>query len=166
MKTESGEYIVGAYLKLVDGCDVIDYNVRPRERGLRGLAELDVIGIRFNDSCVYLAEVTTHLDGLLYGGTSTTIEKLRDKFLRQKSYADANLSVFKNKVYQFWSPIVRPIVMRQLSGLAQEHGVELIVNQDYTRRMDALLDLAGDGTKDYGNPVFRTLQILQHLKRA
>ena len=29
MKTEMGEYIVGAYLKLVEGCDVVDYNVRP-----------------------------------------------------------------------------------------------------------------------------------------
>lgn len=26
--TEMGEYVVGAYLKLVEGCDVVDYNVR------------------------------------------------------------------------------------------------------------------------------------------
>lgn len=28
MATDIGEYIVGAYLKLITGCNVIDYNVR------------------------------------------------------------------------------------------------------------------------------------------
>jgi len=29
MLTDIGEFIVGAHLQLVEGCDVIDYNVRP-----------------------------------------------------------------------------------------------------------------------------------------
>lgn len=29
MITDVGEYIVGAYLKVIEGCDVIDYNARP-----------------------------------------------------------------------------------------------------------------------------------------
>ena len=28
MNTEMGEYLVGAYLKLINKCDIIDYNAR------------------------------------------------------------------------------------------------------------------------------------------
>jgi hypothetical protein len=40
MATEMGEYIVGAYLKLVLGCDVVDYNTRPPGGGVTGLNEM------------------------------------------------------------------------------------------------------------------------------
>jgi hypothetical protein len=67
MKTEMGEYVVGAYLKQVLKCDFVDYNVRPPCGGIEGLAEFDVVGLRFSDSTAYICEVTTHLGGLLYG---------------------------------------------------------------------------------------------------
>ena len=35
-----GEYVVGAYLRLCEKCDVVDYNVRPPQSGLSGLAEI------------------------------------------------------------------------------------------------------------------------------
>lgn len=165
MKTEIGEYIVGAYLKLKLGCDVIDYNVRPRDKGLEGLGELDVIGLRFEDSTAYLCEVTTHLDGVLYVNTENTIRKLREKFIRQKQYADKSLKPFPNQIYQFWAPIVRPAVLTPLTTLSKDKNVELIVNQEYAKRVGELMELGKDGTKDYGNPVFRTMQILQHLKK-
>jgi hypothetical protein len=41
MRTEVGEYVVGAWLKIGLGCDVVDYNVRPPGGGLNGLGELD-----------------------------------------------------------------------------------------------------------------------------
>ncbi|BBB97672.1 hypothetical protein M2192_008774 [Bradyrhizobium elkanii USDA 61] len=47
MPTEMGEYLVGAYLKLVLGCSVVDYNARPQGGGLQALGELDVIGFDF-----------------------------------------------------------------------------------------------------------------------
>ena len=64
MKTEIGEYVVGAYLKLCLECDFVDYNVRPPTSGLEGLAEFDVIGLRFGDTTAYVCEVSTHLGGL------------------------------------------------------------------------------------------------------
>lgn len=67
MKTEMGEYVVGAYLKLVEQCDVADYNVRPPGGGLAGLSEFDVIGLRFKDRTATMCEVTTHIRGLVYG---------------------------------------------------------------------------------------------------
>ncbi|MDD5659927.1 MAG: hypothetical protein PHR39_07990 [Actinomycetota bacterium] len=40
IKTDIGEYIVGAYLKVIKKCDFIDYNARPPGGGLEGLNEL------------------------------------------------------------------------------------------------------------------------------
>ena len=84
MKTEMGEYIVGAYLKLVEGCDVVDYNVRPPGGGVAGLAEFDVIGLRFSDSTAFMCEVTTHIRGLQYGGNSESIERIKKKHVGQQ----------------------------------------------------------------------------------
>ena len=79
MKTEIGEYIVGAYLKQKCGCDFVDYNVRPPGGGLEGLAELDVVGLNFEKGQAFLCEVTTHLHGLRYGSYQESVEKVRDE---------------------------------------------------------------------------------------
>jgi len=65
MSTEVSEYVVGAYLRIMKGCDFVNYNVRRIEGGIRGLNELDVIGLNFENRTVYLCEVTTHVKGLL-----------------------------------------------------------------------------------------------------
>src|SRR3954468_19997332 len=107
MATEMGEYIVGAYLKLVLECDVVDYNARPPGGGLQGLGELDVIGFSFGKRIVYLCEVTTHLDGLQIGTDgAATIQKLTAKHERQRAYAERYLAEFKHH-FMFWSPRVR-----------------------------------------------------------
>ena len=87
MKTEIGEYIVGAYLKIIKDCDFVDYNVRPRGGKLEGLNELDVIGINFKDDSAYLCEATTHITGLLIADYNTTINKIKQKHKKQKEYA-------------------------------------------------------------------------------
>ena len=68
MAPEMGEYLVGAYLKLILECDFVDYGVRVPGGGVQGLNELDVVGIHFDKKTAYLCEVTTHIRGLLYGG--------------------------------------------------------------------------------------------------
>ena len=45
MGTDPGEYIAGCYLKKILNCDFVDYNVRAPGGGLKGLGELDVVGI-------------------------------------------------------------------------------------------------------------------------
>ena len=83
MGTEIGEYIVGACLKLIKGCDVVDHNVRRPGGGLSGLDELDVLGLDFKNRIAYLCEVTTHLDGLLYGsGNAETVKRIKTKYLK------------------------------------------------------------------------------------
>jgi hypothetical protein len=80
MATEMGEYLVGAYLKLVLGCGVVDYNARPPGGGLMGLGELDVIGLDFANERAYLCEVTTHLDGVQIGsGADPRAGQLKQK---------------------------------------------------------------------------------------
>ena len=44
-----------------------------------GLAEFDVIGLRFKDRRAFLCEVVTHLDGVKYGTIQATLGMNRKK---------------------------------------------------------------------------------------
>jgi hypothetical protein len=159
MPTEMGEYLVGAYLKLILKCGVVDYNVRPPGGGLQGLGELDVIGFDFAKRTAYICEITTHLDGLLIPNAEVTVEKLRDKHRRQKIYADQYLKGFTAR-YMFWSPVVRSGLVSKL----KEIGFDLFVNEAYSEAIGKLRDKARVSTSDVNNAAFRVLQILEHLR--
>lgn len=45
MSPEMGEYVVGAVLRLIENCDVVDYNVRPPGGGMAGLGELGLASL-------------------------------------------------------------------------------------------------------------------------
>jgi hypothetical protein len=164
MRTEMGEYVVGAYLRHRLKCDFVGYNIRPPSEGLEGLAELDVVGLKFAVSEAYLCEVTTHLDGLQYGTYETTVKKVKDKVDRQKIYAEKNLQHFKTIHFMLWSPVVRKGVLTD--ALSEIDGLELVINQEYTRRVQELQEAAKTTTRDTGNPFFRVLQLLAHLRKA
>jgi Holliday junction resolvase-like predicted endonuclease len=161
MNTEMGEYIVGACLKLLRGCDFVDYNVRRPGGGLAGLNEIDVVGLDFKSKTAYLCEVTTHLDGLLYVNAKTTLERINKKYEKLMDYAKDFLSDFPNRHFMFWSPVVRESIASELEKI---DGLELIINKDYTAYVGLLQELAKKGTHDTGNPTFRVLQILGHLR--
>ena len=163
MNTEMGEYVVGAYLRLCEKCDVVDYNARPPKAGLDGLMELDVIGLRFADSTAFLCEVATHLDGLHYGYHENEY-RIREKLQKQQTYASENLKSFSKQLFMFWSPRVPTGSLTD--ALAKIEGLQFVINQDYTMRVEELRDLAKKSTKDIGNPFFRALQILEHLKKG
>jgi len=163
MKTGIGEYIVGAYLKIIEACDFVDYNVRPPGGGLEGLSELDVIGLDFKKKSVYLCEVTTHIKGLLIKDNKTTVEKIKKKYGRQKEYANKYLFDFPSRHFMFWSPVVpRGYITSELGKI---DGLELIINEKYAQCIDELREKAKELTNDVGNPFFRALQILEHLRR-
>lgn len=162
MKTDIGEYIVGAYLKVIQGCDFIDYNVRPTGGGLNGLHEMDVLGLDFGNKTAYICEVTTHIRGLLYVDNKTTISRIRAKHERQKCYAEEYLSSFHKKRFMFWSPVVpKGYLTKELEKI---RGLELIINKGYTGCVKELTEKAKELTHDAGNPFFRMLQIIGHLK--
>ncbi len=159
-----GELVVGAYLKLCLGCAFVDYNVRPPGGGLKGLGELDVIGLDPDSGSAFLCEVTTHLRGLLYVSNAETVKRIRKKHERQREYVKAQLSQFSNIRFMFWSPVV-PV------GYITEHlteieGLELVINQDYASKVEELRALAKTSSHDSGNDFFRVLQILEHLRHG
>lgn len=163
MKTEMGEYIVGAYLKIIKGCDFVDYNIRPLGGGLEGLNELDVVGLDFKNKTAYLCEVTTHIRGLLYGNNQKTVEKIKTKHEWQKKYADKHLSDFPDKWFMFWSPVVP--VGYITTEFEKIDGMKFVINKEYAECIDELKEKAKELSNDVGNPFFRTLQILENLRR-
>ena len=163
MKTDVGEYIVGAYLKIITACDVIDYNVRVPGGGLEGLNELDVIGLDFKSQTAYLCEVTTHIRGVLYKDNPATIKRIQKKYEHQRRYAERYLTPFPKRHFMFWSPVVPKGIVT--NALEQIEGLELIVNAKYAACIDELKVRAKNTTHDTNNPFFRALQILEHLRR-
>jgi hypothetical protein len=163
MNTDIGEYAVGAYLRIIMGCEFVDYNIRNIKGGLKGLNELDVIGLNLDDMTAYLCEVTTHIKGLLYGGSKeTTVNRVKQKYQRQKDYAKEFLKGFKEIHYMFWSPVV-PQGYRT-DELKKIRGLDLVINERYTVSINELKEKARAMSNDVNNPFFRVLQILEHLK--
>ena len=162
MLTDIGEYIVGAYLQLKLDCDVVDYNVRPPGGGLEGLDEIDVIGLNLKKHIAYLCEVTTHIRGVLYKNNQTTIDCITRKHKRQKRYSRQRFLRGFRCEYMFWSPVV-PVgfITENLSRL---RDLQLVINGEYKRRIKELEAKAAETTHDVGNPFFRVLQILKHLR--
>ena len=162
MLTDVGEFIVGAYLQLEEGCEVVDYNVRPPGGGLEGLGELDVVGFNFETDTIYFCEVTTHIRGLLYKNNQESIARILRKHKRQKDYAKRYSDNFENHRFMFWSPYVPRGALTD--GLSKIEGLELIINGAYKERVDQLSKRAGKETHDARNPFFRMLQIMEHMK--
>lgn len=162
MNTQMGEYLVGAYLKVIEGCDFIDYNVRFPGGGLKGLDELDVIGFNFEESVAFLCEVTTHIRGILYKDNETTVRRVGSKFEKQRRYARGRLHHLAEHRFMLWSPVVpRGYLTENLSRI---EGLELIINEEYAQRIAQLQTCARTSTHDVGNPAFRLLQILGHMR--
>ena len=161
MPTEMGEYVVGAWLRVIAGCDFVNYNVRSSATGLEGLAEFDVTAQDLKTNTVYLCEVVTHLDGINYGGYDQTIQKIAEKHARQREFAARYLISFTPK-YMFWAP--RVPVGYMTDKLSELKDLHLIINEGYTQRIAELREQAHKTKKDIGNPFFRALQILEHLR--
>lgn len=162
MLTDIGEFVVGAHLQLTEKCNFVGYNVRPPGGGLKGLGELDVVGLNFNSNTAYLCEVTTHIRGLLYVNNQETVSRIMKKHRRQKQYANEYLRNFENHRFMFWSPVV-PVgyITEHLEGI---EGLELIINGEYKTRIEQLRKMAKAITHDARNPFFRMLQIIEHMR--
>ena len=158
-----GELIVGAYLQEIEGCDFVIYNTRLPGGGQDGLRELDVVGLKLKDKVAYLCEVTTHIGGMGYqGGNPGAVKKIKEKHASQKKYAAENLEGFQHR-FMFWSPYV-PV------GYITEHlekieSLELVINVEYTARIEKLQAKAKATKHQTSNAAFRMLQILAHLRQ-
>lgn len=164
--TEMGEFVVGAYLRMVNGCTLIVYNQKPFEEKGK-FEEIDVIGINPSEKKIYLCGVVTHLRGMLYsGGNKETLRKLKKKFKVVKKYSESIFPDFRKRI-MLWSPYVpKGILTKGLEDIQNDLkiNIELVINEVYTRKIDELRDKAKEDTKDRGEPFYRALQILEHLR--
>jgi hypothetical protein len=160
MPTESGEYIVGAYLQHFHDCDIVLYNERQKGGKLAGLSELDVVGLNLVKREAFLCEVTTHILGMLIKTAPFTVAKVKSKHAAQRAYAKVRLPNFTVR-YMLWSPVVTN--KKVIAALNEIEGLEIIINGLYKQRVMQLHDVAKQ-THEMGNPFMRTLQILQHLR--
>lgn len=159
--SDIGEDLVGAYLREVVGCPVIQFNVRT------GVAqgEIDVVALQLSGGRVtevWLCEVSTHTSGL--GGYQGNVAgKFRTKIESVKAYADATYPGATRHI-EVWSPKVRPAMLRKLEDVWSEHvDVELVANEEYAARVGALAQIARKTTSYSDSPSFRLLQILTRL---
>lgn len=191
IQAQPGELLVGAYHRLITGCELVSYNQRSREQGNQ--MELDVLAIHseYGQQTVYACEVITHVQGMLYVGTPTTdrwedfgnddyqwtLERIWKKFEADFEYVTDVFDTADEYVFQLWSPVVPeghrtngletlgPELEAELSArLNGECTVELIYNEEYTDRINALRETAKGDSGGSGNIAFRFLQILEHLR--
>jgi len=161
-----GEFVVGAYLRMINGCTLIVYNQKPFEEKGR-FEEIDVVGISPSEKKIYLCEAVTHLRGMLYsGGNRETLKKLKKKFHVVKKYSESIFPNFEKRI-MLWSPYVpKGMLTKGLEEIQKklEINIELVINEVYTGKINELRDKAKEDTIDRGEPFYRALQILEHLR--
>lgn len=159
--TDIGEDLVGAYLREVVRCSLVDFNVRTGE----AQGEIDVVGLRVEGNQVTevrLCEVSTHLGGLRgYGGDAPG--KIRMKIVGVKQYAESTYPGVPHHI-EVWSPKVPAAMQAKLALVLEEFpDVTLVANSDYADRVRELASVARTVTAYRDSPSFRLLQILTGL---
>lgn len=111
--------------------------------GVQG--EIDVIGIRLGrPQDIYFVEVTTHIQGMTYGGNRRTVEKVREKLLRAQAFAEQRFPGDSHH-YQIWSPRVPEGAMtaafEEMRAEFAERGEDLsfVINSGYGDRLQELV---------------------------
>ena len=67
----------------------------------------------------------------------------------------------------FWSPYVpKGMLTKGFEKIKNELeiNIEFIINAEYTNKINKLIEKAKEDKKDRGEPFYRALQILEHLK--
>jgi hypothetical protein len=169
-----GEEIVGEYLKVILGCDFVQYNFyTPDVHG-----EIDVVGINVEKRIIYICEVATHLvTGMQYvkNRQPDNINRFVSKFEKNIRYANIYFDDYE-KHFMLWSPIVKrrgenPIYnqfehLKKIAEILNErYGVKLetVVNESYANALQNLRKYAAKETKELKSPILRLMQIEEKL---
>jgi Holliday junction resolvase-like predicted endonuclease len=175
-----GEEICGEWLRLVQGCEFIQYNLKtPAVQG-----EIDVIGISLANRIVYACEVAVHLiTGLQYvrENRPDNVQRLTAKFRKDIAYIRNAFPDYQHK-FMFWSPVVRNqktgskynqladvnAVVQQIQS-EFDTTIQVFINHKFQTALDELREKAADETKELDSVVIRFLQVeaqlAKHLKR-
>lgn len=171
-----GEEIVGEYLKVILGCDFVEYNLYTPD--IQG--EIDVVGINAKMNIVYVCEVATHLiTGLMYvkNGQPENVNRFAKKFRKNIEYTNKYFEEYE-KHFMLWSPIIKNSregsKNNQLNDIKDikkqmkiEYDVEIeaIINHEYQSCLDELRAFAAKETKELKSPVLRMMQIEEKLSK-
>lgn len=171
-----GEEVVGEYLKVVLGCDFVEYNLYTPD--IQG--EIDVVGINAKKKVIYICEVATHLiTGLQYvkDKQPDNVDRFIKKFSKNIEYANKYFQEYE-KHFMLWSPIVKN------QGVLAKHNqtndiqgisnylftkyavmIEPIINYEYAKCLGELRAYAAKETKELKSPVLRLMQIEEKLAK-
>ena len=171
-----GEEFVSAYLQQILGCDFTQQSLYTVD----SQGEIDVVGLNLKTRSVYICEVAIHLTTGLqytYAKRPNNIKKLTEKFSRDIAYTRTYLPDFKAH-YMLWSPVVKSRKNEseydQMKHLEQVHknihqefgeSLQLIVNLEFSKRLEQLRKKACQTTADLKSPVMRMLQIEGQLAK-
>jgi len=164
----AGEMLVGAYLKIVEQCEIVAYGQHSPIAGDQ--MEVDVIGIHPERQEIITCEVATHLRGLGYGNAAENRDRIESKFRNAESYVDRAFGSTESHRFQFWSPKVpnaSAVKLREVAADFEdrtETELELVINGTYTNRIDELRAAAAETYAQRNELAFRLLQILEHLE--
>ncbi len=169
-----GEEVVGEYLKLILGCDFVEYNLYTPD--IQG--EIDVVGINAEKKIVFICEVATHLvTGLQYvkDKQPDNVGRFVKKFSKNIDYADKYFSDYE-KHFMLWTPIVKNQgkgakhnQMRDIEDIKAkifkefEVEIEPVINQNYATCLQRLREYAAKETKELKSPIMRLMQIEEKL---
>ncbi|PCI25758.1 hypothetical protein COB57_00935 [Candidatus Peregrinibacteria bacterium] len=169
-----GEEICGEYLKNIEGCDFITYNItNPDIQG-----EIDVIGIKLLKKEIYVCESAVHTGGLQYVSHNRPDDYARflSKFNKDIQYAKKYFNDYVIKL-MLWSPVVKVTpkakynTYEELQRLKKEiqlkHNLELqlIINEAYSQALLDLKNYVKTQTAMMTSPVMRVFQIEQSLEK-
>jgi hypothetical protein len=117
---------------------------------------------------VYICEVKTHIKGLLVskGSRDATAETILKQMKSAVECGKQWSKIFTPR-YMFWSPNVpigkRTTELKQIRE-ALKSDVEIVINSEYKRRVEGLREKARNHDSTSGEPFYRALQILTHLR--
>ena len=172
---DPGEHLVGQYLKYINGCDFVEYNLKTKS----SQGEIDVVGINSSQRKVYICEVATHLrgPGLLYVKDShpDNVRRLTSKFRKDIEYGRTNFKDFEC-IYMLWTPIAKdtgPMAklnpckdLREVKEkIMAEFAIDLniIANEDYMKAVSELRRIAAKTSYAMKSPIMRYMQIEETL---
>jgi len=169
-QAETGELFVGAYLRIIRRCPIVQYNMRDEARGAQ--SEVDVLGLDYAGKALYVCEVITHIGGALYSGPNSkdeTVKRVSEKFNRHRSWVSAAFPEFPGPVFMLWSPYVpvgaKTAAFEDMAATWPGPGsLELRINGNYAEAMRELVASAGREEKQRGEEFYRMLQLLTHLR--
>ena len=175
MQPEIGEAFVGAYLRIVKKCPIVQYNIHDPHVG--GQGEIDVLGLDYETKALYACEVATHLGGTLYSKTVAgrkvdyTIKTIDAKLSHDRTFIARAFPEFGSPVFMLWSPYIpkghkTQAIEAMTSSWPGPGRFLAMINGAYADAMRKLIELASRETKQRGEIFYRTLQILTHIRGA